>query len=1485
MVQYQAGYVLGAIKNLISTYEEDKELYPQIKGLLNNLSTFEVSGLGELHDESVHPILAVVNNIITRGLPTLASEYVEEAFSTNLQLTESQNSFGSIRFPFVRRQNLDELKQAVFKSLHLVDPRAQNRTSYLNISDTDSQFERDFLLQYLPQSQNFLAQLFQHQRSRSTLVRENNHGRVDFSLEIPYFHLIARENRYRQQVEVKCRSCYVVEVDGRAYHNDLVDDLKDFEIGQLPRNIGHIRQDTAYQDAQRFLNSLTTEKYIQTILNNFHDLGWLTNKLTSLVLSPFLIARVQKTFIEYLIRNQATMIETRLIRLAVIERDLPAGHIAVTDLLQHLNTLNVLAGNQLVIPEVHLSVFASAEFVGHPLRSNSAVRLLDECDPALFDLVLDISILRRSGIFSDDSRFVSDHTFVIRSSHFTHPQNTNPIYCSQSITYRPVVREIENEVYEDISESKSLLKYFLRNIFRKEEFREGQLPILNRALQLKSVIGLLPTGGGKSLTYQLAAILQPGITIVVDPIRSLMVDQYRGLKDIGIDRCEFINSTLSAAEKRYNQNKFLPCGQLQFVFVSPERFVIQEFRDALATAAANRYFFSYVVIDEVHCVSEWGHDFRTPYLNLGLHGVKFCRTCSGQNIPLYGLTATASFDVLADIERELQIPNDDGHAIVRFENTVRDEINYAVQEVNVDVAGIANFTRGKIKKLIGGAKQARVLELVKDKEQLLQHFNTEEAIHRVTNYSWNNYVSAEYKSRAVQQFGGEHEALHEYWTKQLSALRIQGAIFPLPQDDIYCYGVVVFTPHRQGALGIIDGGLYRNAMLQHHSEGPPFYMSDSFGFFMGGGDDRNAATIDTASFKNLDEFIGNRLSVMVATKAFGMGIDKPNVRLTIHMNIPQSIESFVQEAGRAGRDRKLSFSLILFNQQLFPIQDGTRTINDYYLDKDVLMYFHRNSFKGQIKERAMIHELRTHVTFPNITNAQRIAHVLNELYGNDQYQFTVKRGSNNWSNHIFVSANDDITVGNISLIDRTVQTYRNFADPGICNDIMNIVLVELPDSPMTSEAMGVWLKQLIVNTRHETGIERMMETLQTRDSAHLQIPFTNKFYTEPPRPQEQYRLNPAYVGLITSTQAYNDLIQDGHVTAGMFLNSLTTSNQNNETFEEFVDRLQIQDPAVVSSLNSTTTLNRLHICYYKGRSQEDTAKAIYRLISIGVIDAYTIDYHKKLYTVHFTKKENNEYFEAFEQLMARYTSRRAASTRIQELRVEFASLVEQGPATVLSFCLEKLTNFVYEKIREKRLQAIEDMLSLCKEAVSVADDPLLQNELLKDEIFYYFNAKYSRIGYVEPSTGDAASMVDDQNSDLTIREVVEKYIELVEDERTGQFLNNVKHLRGSTMRMIRSYGDEPAYLVLKSFSLLVLSTVIASLLPEAKRDIVKGMIQWKQQDQTFNPNEFIAWLKTKVSEHVDDHFVGSVFLDIKDLYYASYYVYWTKKLTADKLQI
>ena len=139
----------------------------------------------------------------------------------------------------------------------------------------------------------------------------------------------------------------------------------------------------------------------------------------------------------------------------------------------------------------------------------------------------------------------------IRSAHFfdTAFGTARRVYCAHLLHYKELVEKQDNGSYKAIEQYEAHIAFFIQNVFRKVDFREGQLPIISRALQRKPVIGLLPTGGGKSLTFQLVVLLQPGLCLVVDPIKSLMEDQVRVLKENWMDCCEYINSNLGRKEK------------------------------------------------------------------------------------------------------------------------------------------------------------------------------------------------------------------------------------------------------------------------------------------------------------------------------------------------------------------------------------------------------------------------------------------------------------------------------------------------------------------------------------------------------------------------------------------------------------------------------------------------------------------------------------------------------------------------------------------------------------------------------------------------------------------------------------------------------------------------------------------------------------------------------------------------------------------------
>ncbi|MCD6494576.1 ATP-dependent DNA helicase RecQ, partial [Candidatus Bipolaricaulota bacterium] len=455
---------------------------------------------------------------------------------------------------------------------------------------------------------------------------------------------------------------------------------------------------------------------------------------------------------------------------------------------------------------------------------------------------------------------------VVRSVHRV--SETRHVACAEPLVYRL-----------DSEEKRESLLYFLHYLFRKEEFREGQIGILERALARKDVIGLLPTGAGKSLCYQLSALLQPGITLVVDPIKSLMHDQDDHLREAGIDTTTFIDSSLKGVEKRKRIKSFQD-GEFLFAFVSPERLMIQEFRDALTNmrTASSPKWFSYCVIDEAHCVSEWGHDFRPAYLRLGENARKFCKPASNA-LPFIALTGTASFDVLSDVQRELELEDDE--AIVTLGTYEREELQFEIIRV------------------------PEPQDLPTDKKNDWEAPATQKKLY-LTNWL----------RKLPRRFG--HNDDEDY-------------LFYEPNGEETNSGLV-FCPHVGGPFGIHEVAKYLKENIPR--------MTDSVSKY--GGEKTEGVEVEDLE-ETQRRFRKNDLVLLVATKSFGMGIDKPNIRYTLHFNMPQSLEAFYQEAGRAGRDRKKAVCGLFLSKK--------------FSDKKLMQSFIDDAFRGEDKEKRVIYEL------------------------------------------------------------------------------------------------------------------------------------------------------------------------------------------------------------------------------------------------------------------------------------------------------------------------------------------------------------------------------------------------------------------------------------------------------------------------------------------------------------------------------------------------
>ena len=1464
ITQYHAGYVLDSVSDILTSVQYSK----QAACLLKSLSDFDVRSNKPLGiPDNIDPKWAVVNNIVTRGTPTIASLYLEGQFSSLFGISK-ENSDSVIHFESTSAID----SKSIFEALHIIEPRFKVHTDY-NEKVLESTFEKDFIHSYLSAPGNeYLAQSLEPQRSLSSIIRIPDRRfpedqRVDFALEIPYSNSDG----------VNAPTGFVVEIDGRQYHsgifNRLADKVRDRGAAANGWETYRLKDINDEEFVANWNNNPDYNNYLSILKGNFSkSLSGVWSKSLQTALSPFAVARVQKLILEAIISGKLQMYSAAW-RITIIERDVPCAVLAVEDLKILYEHLCELEGKASALPEIQLSIVSTKEFVDSPLHLGHQVHT-NMSGLGKQDLCIDISMLLRDKIDNYDIDVEAETYYVARSAHYSKGQRT--IYTSDCLKYRPLVEKDRSGRYVDVEEPKEHLRFFLQNIFRKCDFRQGQLPILSRSLSGETTIGLLPTGGGKSLTYQLSSVLQPGVTVIVDPLVSLMTDQYNGLLSLRIDACDYLNATRTGKDKSEVASK-MACGCYLFVFMSPERFMIRDFRYQLADMTTeNKVYFSYGVIDEVHCVSEWGHDFRPAYLHLGRNMSEFMRTKQGKPVPIIGLTATASFDVLADVERELTVPGRvelGSDAIVRPEEDDRPELTYEVVEVKADFNALREqgnryilapgVNQWNIKNRVASAKDEAAVRLIKQIPATLDELN-----HMSTS-------DKQSYDTTIPEFGRQ-------------------TFFD--RDDCHGYrnAGIIFCPHTQGYFGVKGERGVANFIHENSK------LNLEIATFIGGANPKTSMV----------PFIRNEKNLMVATKAFGMGIDKPNVRYTINFTHPSSVESFVQEAGRAGRDRKNAIGYLMYEPTEY-VRLTTATIRkvggdicqedysilwnykDRYIlkddipewcaacgmsdetyrilptllgkyaeneDKNVELFFHNGSFKGAEKEKTIMLEFTDGLLNVVPTNLLDIQGQLRERLENDDFKLRLNKEQN--AVKVVSEENPGKQYGFIYLNNlHPVYTHIDYPED-LCRRICNSFIQILSAEANNVRDIAQWLNAPMQQARTtEAGIYSVLDQVSIGANVFITVSWSNQIEQDIERYSNDII---SAINYIAEKEGVTP-IEPGKVNILRLVSA--------KSFAELLDNIdketKREDAWWALNGQDGSKCFRLRHAFNKRRDKSDTEKVIYRMCCIGLIEDVTIDYLSETYQLKLCKKAPGEYYKGLQQFLERYYTPAKA-----------AKLMEDVPhrkgRREIDQCLGYLTEFVYSNTEKKRMRAIDDMRLSCTIGINKG------RKALKEFIHLYFNSKYARPDYkiydIETKTDLPYSLLNDTDGDLEFTQgesgpcfagVIKKYINVLKLDDSGSEVNNAKHLYGASLLLLRTYPENAALNLLKAYCIVFLGIDQnnENLIDELRKSYINGFFNLYEHNKgngiTFKElYSIFEWFNQQLFEVARDNgFVNSELVD------------------------
>jgi ATP-dependent DNA helicase RecQ len=843
-----------------------------------------------------------------------------------------------------------------------------------------------------------------------------------------------------------------------------------------------------------------------------------------------------------------------------------------------------------------------------------------------------------------------------------------------------------------------------------------------------------------------------------------------------------------------------------------------------------------------------------------------------KRVSLIGLTATASFDVLTDIERELNINSEDvSDAVISIDNTIRPELFFSVIE-NETKATTFPILSQSLKDTIGFAKQEQINEQIKGIIEKLNSINNEV----VTECLIQHFNDFELNINFEDEKQKEH-------IEKIKNMILEQLVFKDFNDVIS----IIFCPHTTGTFGITQDAnpfpkgkeLFDNLVIPNENKG----------YFMGGDVRTNQVAIENAQ-KYFLQFMQGKINYMVCTKAFGMGIDKEHIRSIYHLNFSSSPESYIQEAGRAGRDKVKSICTIFLdrniyytvaqnfiiknnNSQTFPyIKDRKKTreifenyesftnkiseryyrdipslkkvfknigfelsnddIIEFNQDKAIHEYLQSTSFKGIEIEAYQLNRFINHNKGINTSQLKLSQEKYNIEFDDDiKINLHLTGGLNGWA---YINNSNGNAIGrfyaNFILPVAFINGLGPNSEPDLIRSqqVLDFLIEEWEESGKAEPLLFNFLKKEIIK-----GLNNGLSLVE-----YFEKPETDSFWFDVP---SSFNNNNLENRLVNDFNLSILPIIDAKKTIEEFINTLIKYSPN---FEDFILRIEEQwDINITTNLIYIQNRDEYRAMYYSEINSADVSKMIYRLYSIGLIKDYTIDYNLGIYSFEVFKSDKKYYIEKTESHLLKYLSRAATLQKIENLTKITSEL---SVFETVKKCVKEILNFTYEDIVKKRKDAVNDLFKFISESLDRSKQKQKEkenkfafkdywyNHHFKDEMYYYFNAKYAREGFT--IGGKPFSLTDDtKRGQISKWEDFEKYADVLNAQ--ASFINECKMMRGSCRRIRRvlstkDFENEYTLKILASFATFGLNN--SYYYQEAEDLFIDGFTIYYDQHQDYD---------------------------------------------------